>query len=307
MPDHQDMAETTNNDNPTETPVVLTVEQDNKPTDTNEEQSVDPKPDEKLAQHESTNMGRFVLPVVALLTFLLSIPFLFEAIWLLYVQQHDCEKLLKSLPGLQIGIAVGLFCVFLVSNVVVYLRARWSLAPGLIVMKIALVLMFVVGLTLRGSFEGETRQIPASPGWFKVEVEDDGNWDNIKSCLYDTKMCRDLMSRSYYPMPTHLSPIEGGCCDPPSICEMEYVNMGYWIKPNETMNTDGQYDKDCDVWQNNETVLCYDCQACKRGFVKTLEGKWVRIGTFLVVMSLLLMIFHLLLFVTTMWEQQKLT
>ncbi|KAK4431917.1 Tetraspanin-15 [Sesamum alatum] len=300
------MAETTNNDNnPTET--VLKVEED-KPTDMNEEQAVDvPKPDKNVDQHEPIKMRRFVLPAVALLTFLLSIPFLFEAIWLLYVQQYDCEGMLKNLPRLQIGIAVGLFCVFLVSNVVVYLRGRWTLAPGLIVMQIALVLMFVIGLTLRGSFEGETRQIPASPGWLKLEVDDDGTWNNIKSCLYDTRMCRDLMSRSYNPNPTHLSPIEAGCCDPPSICGMEYVSMGYWAKPNGTTTTEGAYDRDCEVWGNDERVLCYDCRSCKRGLVKALEGKWLRVGKFLVVMSLLLMIFHLLLFVTTMWEQHKLT
>ncbi|KAI3446686.1 hypothetical protein Pfo_003351 [Paulownia fortunei] len=295
------MAENTNS-NPTEAEVVVTVaDEKNSTDDTKEEQLEYPKPTKKIPL-KSIEMRQIMLPM-ALITFLLSIPFLFEAIWLLYLQQYDCEGLLKSLPRLQIGIAIGLICVFFVSNGVVYSRARF-LAPGLIMVKLPLVLMFIVGLTLKGGFNVETRQTPASPSWLKMMVQIDSNWNNIKSCLFDTRICRDLGSRSdnlkpYGYTTSKLSPIESGCCNPPSICEMEYVNMTYWRKSDRGNIA---YDRDCELWQNDETMLCYDCLACKEGFVKTLEGKWLKLGTFLVVMSLLLMISHLLLFVATMWE-----
>ncbi|KAG8367657.1 hypothetical protein BUALT_Bualt16G0095800 [Buddleja alternifolia] len=293
------------NDNSTET-VVVTVEEEKKFITNEPDSEPEPKPQRKM-RLKSIKVRHTMLPL-ALVTFLLSIPFLFQAIWLLYVQQYDCEGLLKTLPKLQLGIVIGLIVVFLVSNGVVYSRARF-LAPGLIIVTILLVLMFIVGLTLRGSFNTDNRQIPGSPRWLRMKVHGDYNWNNIKSCLFYTRTCRDLVSRSYNLKPYDyatgtLSPIESGCCSPPSICEMEYVNVTYWRKSNKEMtDINIPYDGDCDTWQNDETMLCYDCHACKEGFVTTLEGKWYKLGTFLIVMSLLLMISHLLLFVAKMWEQ----
>lgn len=96
--------------------------------------------------------------------------------------------------------------------------------------------------------------------------------------------------------------MKSGCCIPPSVCEMEFVNATYWRRGNKEIEGTIPYDSDCDLWQNDETMLCYDCDACKDGYVRTLERKWLKLGTFLSVMSLLLMIAHLFLFVATMWE-----
>ncbi|KZV35658.1 Tetraspanin15 [Dorcoceras hygrometricum] len=303
------MAENTNN-NAQETLAITVTEEKNNIDDPKVEQNPIKVP------RKSLQTRQLVLPL-ALVTFLLSIPFLFQAIWLLYVQQYDCEGLLKSLPRLQIVVAIGMISTFVVSNGVVYLRTRFP-APGLILVMVPLVVMFIVGISFGGSFKMETRQIPASPRWLKMKVNSNSNWNNIKSCLYDTRICRDLEARSYnlkfYDFTTSkLSPLESGCCKPPTICEMEYVNATYWNKTNKEMATgrgsgmdiDVPYDEDCDFWKNDETILCYDCHHCKDGFLKTLEGKWMKLGTFLVVVSVLLMISHLLLFIGSMLEQDR--
>nr|GMC61147.1 tetraspanin-15-like [Ipomoea batatas]GMC68553.1 tetraspanin-15-like [Ipomoea batatas] len=97
---------------------------------------------------------------------------------------------------------------------------------------------------------------------------------------------------------------KSGCCVPPPICDMEYVNVTYWrIPANATQESSDMYISDCNLWRNKESVLCYNCNACKDGYFRTLEEKWLRLGTFLITISLLLATAHLLLFVATMWDQ----
>lgn len=159
---------------------------------------------------KSTKMNRIIFPIT-LISFLLSLPILFIIVWLLYVRSYNCEDLIK-LPKLQLGITVGLVFVFLISNLVVYLRARFPI-PGLLIAMLPLIVMLTVGLALIGAFKMESTSIPGSPLWIKMKVINNNNWNNIKSCIYDTRTCDDLVSRSYalksYDFTTSkLSPIE---------------------------------------------------------------------------------------------------
>ncbi|XP_009789464.1 tetraspanin-15 [Nicotiana sylvestris] len=250
-------------------------------------------------------MNHIVLPLV-IFSFFLSLPILFGIIWLFYVRQYDCEELM-NLPKLQIGIAIGLIIVFFISNIVVYFRSRFPVL-GLLLAMVPFIIMFIVGLGLVGSYKMEARGVPGSPAWLKMTVHDDETWSNIKSCIYSTKTCNDLISRTYmlksYDFTSiKLSSVESGCCSPPSLCEMEFINATFWRKVNSPIDDSATFDKDCNLWQNEETVLCYNCHACKEGYLRTIEGKWSRLGAFLVTMSLLLMISHLFLFMATMWEK----
>ncbi|KAM7511691.1 hypothetical protein LguiB_010566 [Lonicera macranthoides] len=261
----------------------------------------------KKENSKSTKMNPIIFPIT-LISFLLSLPVLFVIVWLLYVRSYNCEGLIK-LPKLQLGITVGLVFVFLISNLVVYLRSRFPI-PGLLIAMLPLIVMLTVGLALIGAFKMESTSIPGSPLWIKMKVINNNNWNNIKSCIYDTRTCDDLVSRSYalksYDFTTSkLSPIEYGCCKPPASCEMEYVNATYWKIGNKVMDSNNPYDNDCKLWENEESSLCYNCYACKQGFLRTLQSKWGKLGVFLVIMSLLLILAHLLLFVTTMWESYK--
>lgn len=139
-------------------------------------------------------MNHIVLPLV-IFSFFLSLPILFGIIWLFYVRQYDCEELM-NLPKLQIGIAIGLIIVFFISNIVVYFRSRFPVL-GLLLAMVPFIIMFIVGLGLVGSYKMEARGVPGSPAWLKMTVHDDETWSNIKSCIYSTKTCNDLISRTY--------------------------------------------------------------------------------------------------------------
>ncbi|XP_030527423.2 tetraspanin-15-like [Rhodamnia argentea] len=252
---------------------------------------------------DKTRPVRIIVGSMAILTFLLSLPVLASVIWLLYMKGYDCEGLLR-LPKLQTGIGVALLFVFLISNLVVFLRAKVH-ALGLLVVMVPLILMLTMGLALVGDYKDESKAVIGSPTWLKNKVYNDNNWNYIKSCIYDSRTCDDLAARSlsleqYDFSARKLSPVEFGCCRPPVICEMDYVNATYWRR-NDHLGAGS--DEDCDTWQNDEDVLCYDCMACKDGFLKVVRNKWWRLGLFLVLMSLLLIAAHLLLFIATVWER----
>lgn len=138
---------------------------------------------------------RNLVNLVAIIAFLLSIPILFTVIYLVYIRRYECENLLK-LPSLQMAIALALVVVFVVSNLVVYFRAQTPILGVLLVM-IPLLIILVVGLGLVGAYKVESRRIPGSPPWLKSRMHNDEDWSGIKSCIYDTRTCKDLISRSY--------------------------------------------------------------------------------------------------------------
>lgn len=142
---------------------------------------------------KSIHIKHLMLPLT-ILSFILSLPILFSIIWLIYTRQYECEDLL-SLPKLQIAIVIGLIIVFIVSNLVVYLRVRFPV-PALLSVMVLLILMLIVGLGLVGAYKMDIRTIPGSPIWIEMIVDNENNWNNIKSCIYETRTCGDLASSS---------------------------------------------------------------------------------------------------------------
>lgn len=154
---------------------------------------------------------KIVIGSMAIFTFLLSLPILASVVWLLYMRDYDCEELLR-LPKLQIGIGVALIFVFLVSNAVVFLRPRMPVM-GFLAAMVVLIVMFTAGLALLGAYSMESRKVLGSPTWLKAKVYDDRKWNSIKSCIYDTGVCKNLVEKtltvkSYDLSVKKLSPIE---------------------------------------------------------------------------------------------------
>ncbi|KAJ0030142.1 hypothetical protein Pint_14290 [Pistacia integerrima] len=255
---------------------------------------------------EALFKAKTISGLVTMLSFILSLPILASVIWLLYMRDSDCESLLR-LPKLQFGIGIALIFMFIISIAALFLRRRFPM-PAFLLVIVPLLVMLVVGLALVGAYDMESRRIPASPKWLRSKVQDDLNWNHIKTCIYDTRTCDDLFSRSITFKPydfsmSKLTSIEAGCCKPPSICGMEFVNATFWRKDDAAMNNSAPCDRDCDIWTNDRTILCYSCRACKEGFLKTLRSKWWKLGLFMVLIALLLIVSHLLLFVATMLER----
>ncbi|KAJ6330800.1 hypothetical protein OIU76_009403 [Salix suchowensis] len=283
------------NTNPID-PLAMTIAEET--TKTNKHVAENPK-------SERVNRVKNYAGLLSIITFVLSVLILASAIWLLYMKDYDCEKLLR-LPRLQIGIGIGLIFVSLISSIAVLLRSRFPV-PGFFLVMVPLIVMLTMGLALVGANKLESRRLMATPNWFREKVRHNENWENIKSCIYSTGTCDDLVSRSLNLKAfdfsiKKLSSIEDGCCKPPSVCQMEYVNATFWTKVEGAVDESQQRYSDCATWQNNQSILCYNCGSCRHGFVRVMESKWRNLGVLLILMGLLLIIAHILLFVMVMWE-----
>ncbi|CAN8301505.1 unnamed protein product [Cochlearia groenlandica] len=262
-----------------------------------------------------TIINIFAAGILPIFTFILSLTLLGYAVWLLYMRSYDCEDIL-GLPRVQTLASVGLLAVFVASNAALFIRKKFPM-PALVVMVVILLLMLFIGLAYAGVDGMQSRRFPATGRWFKAKVmEDNVNWNNIKSCVYDKGACNELVyGSSNYDKPYNrrkMPPIKNGCCMPPEKCDMDSLNATFWYRrrdegvPFEPQVMRGGIvgrTSDCDLWNNDWSVLCYDCMSCKFGFVRSLRRKWWQLGIFLIVISILLLISHLLIFFATFWER----
>ncbi|KAG2299675.1 hypothetical protein Bca52824_036147 [Brassica carinata] len=260
-----------------------------------------------------TIMNLFAIGLLPIFTFFLSLTLLGYAVWLLYMRSYDCEDFI-GLPRIQTIASVGLLAVFVVSNVALFLRRKFPM-PALVVMFVILLLMLFIGLAYAGVNEMQTRRFPATGTWFKRKVMDNVNWNNIKSCVYDKGACNELVYGSPQDKPYNrrkMPPIKNGCCMPPETCNMDALNATFWYRrkdEGQPLKTEVLYGgmvgklSDCQLWRNDWSVLCYDCRSCKLGFVRSVRRKWWQLGVFLIVISILLLISHLLIFLATFWER----
>ncbi|PPD99965.1 hypothetical protein GOBAR_DD03013 [Gossypium barbadense] len=69
-----------------------------------------------------------------------------------------------------------------------------------------------------------------------------------------------------------------GCCKPPTICGYIFVNPTLWTNP---VNPAG--DPDCNLWSNDQTQLCYNCNSCKAGLLGNLRREWRKANIILIV------------------------
>jgi preprotein translocase subunit SecG len=155
------------------------------------------KTNKRIVENTKSDKGTQVRKYAGLLsifTFVLSVLIIALAIWLLYMRDYDCEKLLR-LPRLQMGIGIGLIFVSLISNIVVFLRPRFPV-PGFFLVMVPLIVMFTMGLALVGANKMESRRLVATPMWFREKIRNHDDWENIKSCIFSSGTCDDLVSRS---------------------------------------------------------------------------------------------------------------
>ncbi|KAF3794256.1 Tetraspanin-15 [Nymphaea thermarum] len=259
---------------------------------------------------------------LTVLSYLVSVLVVATGIWLLCMKDYECEELLR-LPRIRILIGIAMLAVFVASNAVVHSKNRMIIPAYLGIMAL-MILMFILGLVLAGKYPMESRGVPGTPLWLKTRVSDNRNWANIRLCINDAGICSDLAIttstlNSYQFSMKKLSPIESGCCRPPTSCGMQYMNATYWLAPNQTADDIGSDDGsgssstgvgtkkwfpegDCHEWSNKCTQLCYDCLSCKAGYLGTLQRRWWHLGNILISTAALLSLIHSIRFVLVMMQ-----
>lgn len=236
-------------------------------------------------KHANGNMALNHMGVAAinLVAALLSIPVIATGIWLSTQADNACVQILQW-PVVALGVAI--LAVGLAGFVGAFWRLPWLLLAYLVAM-LALILalaalaVFVFAVTTGSS----GRPVPGRAfleydlddysGWLRRRLDAPGRWDRIKACLAATPTCSDLNQTSSYGTAqgfftaAWLSPLQSGCCKPPTRCGYTFVTPTYWISP-----ISATADPDCTTWSNEQAKYCYSCASCKAGLLQNLRREW---------------------------------
>ncbi|OAY32067.1 tetraspanin-8 [Manihot esculenta] len=238
--------------------------------------------------------------ILNFLTFLLSIPILGAGIWLRNHGSSECEKFLDT-PVIVIG--VFLMVVSLAGLIGACCRVSLLLWLYLFVMFLLIVLLFCftifafvvtnkgAGQVVSGRGYKEYRLGDYS-NWLQKRVNNAKNWNKIKSCLIDGKVCSDFNEKYLNDTLTefyaeHLSAVQSGCCKPADECGFQYVSPINWT-PSTTSSTN----PDCAAWSNNPDTLCFNCNSCKAGLLDNIKRDWKKVAVVNIIFLVFLIIVY---------------
>ncbi|KAH0751088.1 hypothetical protein KY290_030320 [Solanum tuberosum] len=134
-------------------------------------------------------------------------------------------------------------------------------------------------------------------GWLEERVASQSYWSKISSCIRDSHVC-GKMRRTYnrgIPEPVQvfnlrrLSPLESGCCKPPTECGYTYLNETVWNPGSGIVGSD----PDCGRWSNYQQQLCYNCNSCKAGVLASLKKSWRKVSVINIVILIILVIMYM--------------
>ncbi|GMH09410.1 hypothetical protein Nepgr_011251 [Nepenthes gracilis] len=240
----------------------------------------------------------FIIRWINFLTMLIAIGVIGFGIWM--SSHHDgCQKSL-ILPVL------GLGAFILVISLIGFLGASknnfillWiyliMLCFTLIVILVFTVLAFIITNNGSGHSVAGLRykeyQLQDYSTWFLKQLNNSHNWKNLKACLVKSKDCSNL-SKKYKTLKQYkaakLTPIEAGCCRPPSECGYPAVNASYYDLSYHPTSLN----KDCKHYGNSQAVKCYNCDSCKAGVAQYMKTEWRVVAIFNVILFVVLLMVY---------------
>ncbi|RVW16235.1 Tetraspanin-10 [Vitis vinifera] len=135
-------------------------------------------------------------------------------------------------------------------------------------------------------------QLQDYSSWFLKQLNNTRNWKHLKSCLVKSEDCNNL-SKKYKTLKQYkiakLTPIEAGCCRPPSECGYPAVNASYYDLSFHPISSN----KDCKLYKNSRAIKCYNCDSCKAGVAQYMKTEWRVVAIFNVVLFVVLSMVYL--------------
>ncbi|KAM7268453.1 hypothetical protein ACFE04_010619 [Oxalis oulophora] len=220
----------------------------------------------------------------------------------------ECEKVLQT-PLLITGIFITFVSIMgLVGSccrvnivLILYLIVMFFLIVGMIVFT-----LFVFAVTNKGAGKAVSGQgfseykLGDYSNWLRNHFVNGKNWNQIRSCLVEAQVCRSLGNNiddvkviekveDFYKK--NLSPVQSGCCKPPSECGFKYKNATFWISPPDQQRQKVD-NTDCGEWSNHQNTLCYNCNSCKGGVLANIRKKWRNLALFNIVVILVTIIVY---------------
>ncbi|KAK9168952.1 hypothetical protein Syun_001092 [Stephania yunnanensis] len=223
---------------------------------------------------------------LSFLTFLVSIPVLGPGIWLsTRASSTDCFRFLEW-PFIVLGVSIIVVSLAGVAGACYgnTFPLRFYMVSMFIIIGVLIgFVIFAYRVTGTGSGRAVQWRVYSDyyledySGWLKERVAEEKNWADISSCVRKSKVCArmrrepgGLLEPAEVFYTRKLSPIESGCCKPPTECNFLYVNETIWnpgvIPPGPSV--------DCARWSNDQAALCYTCDSCKAGVLGSLNESW---------------------------------
>lgn len=241
-----------------------------------------------------------ITAVLNFIAFLCSIPIIAAGIWLASKPDNECIREFRW-PVVLLGVLILL--VSLAGFVGAYWNKQGLLAFYLFCMAVLIALLLILlvfafvvtrsdgGFSVPGRNYREYR-LDGFSDWLRDQVAGSKNWAKIRTCLADSDICtklnQDYITADQF-FAAHISPLQSGCCKPPTVCGFNYVNPTLWINPVNQMG-----DPDCFLWSNDQTQLCYNCNACKAGVLGNLRKEWRKANVILIVAVVVLIWVYLI-------------
>ncbi|MCO5554537.1 hypothetical protein L7F22_008067 [Adiantum nelumboides] len=239
-----------------------------------------------------------LVSILNFLTFLLSIPIIGAGVWLAKQHSTDCYRFLQG-PVIALGVFIllvslaGFFgsCYRVTCLLWIYLVVMFLLIVLLLVFTI---FAFVVTNKTAGEVVGNKGYKEYKLGdystWLRRQVNKTSNWQKIESCLSESKFCDGL--RNQYPAKVDfdkvkLSPIQSGCCKPPTVCGCSFVNATYW----DTCSNSSA-DPDCGSYSTNSTILCFSCNSCRAGVLQNINKDWRKVAKINIIFLVFLIVVY---------------
>lgn len=236
---------------------------------------------------------------INLVAALLSIPVIAAGIWVSTQPDNACVQILQW-PLIGLGIAV--LVVGIAGFVAAFWRLPWLLLAYLVAMLLLLIILAcLVVFVFIVTSSGPSGHVPPGRAFLEYDLSDDSGstwlrgrleggtrWERIKTCLAATPTCSDLnrtlTTAQEFFAAGWLSPLQSGCCKPPTRCGYTFVTPTYWISP-----IDAAADPDCAAWSNEQDKFCYSCASCKAGLLRNLRTEWRRADIIVAVATALLL------------------
>ncbi|CAO2833107.1 unnamed protein product [Amaranthus hypochondriacus] len=225
-----------------------------------------------------------VICFLNLFSLLVSIPIIGAGLWMTK-NSTTCQSFLQK-PLLIVGLIV--LIISLAGFIGSYYQVAWALKVYLVVMLLLIVSLLIItifgsvvtsqggGIGVPGRLYREFQFKEYSP-WLRDRLKDPLYWNQIRGCIFGSKTCNNLLAWTPFDyLKNDLTPLQSGCCKPPTSCRYEPTAMMM------------DQDPDCFKWNNNPTLLCYQCDSCKAGVLETIRRDWHKISILNVVMLVLL-------------------
>ncbi|XP_028080725.1 tetraspanin-7-like isoform X1 [Camellia sinensis] len=81
-----------------------------------------------------------------------------------------------------------------------------------------------------------------------------------------------------------------GCCKPSNDCNFMYISPTNWTTSAKSSYTNS----DCKLWNNDPSILCFDCQSWKAGLLDSIKHDW-KVAVINIILNYLFIPYYLII------------